>query len=153
MHLIAEKGSARYVQLVLDAPEDFEPPFTSEPYTCLLWDTCGDAGTEARARLARRLIESGCVYVVCGGETCERWHDVVDETAVTLQVSGEIPADHVVLTTWHEGESSDEVAEFFVMLAIPPAGAVTQHLVVQIGQDWDKQNDLWSRVRGYVLHG
>jgi hypothetical protein len=75
MHVIAEKGAARYVQLVLSTPEDFQPPFESEPYTCLLWDTQGEATVEARAALARCLIESGWVYVSCGGATCEQWHD------------------------------------------------------------------------------
>lgn len=153
MYLIAENGPVRYLQLVLDTPEDYEPPFESGAYTCLLWDTRGDADVETRSVLARRLIESVCIYVVCGGETCERWHDIIDETVVELQTSGEVRDDRIVMTTWHDGESSDEVAEFFVMTAVPPEGAVTQHVVIQIGQDWDKQNDLWTMVRGYALYG
>lgn len=153
MYFIAERGPAGYYQVIVDSPGEFRAPFETGSYTCLLWDTRGDASIEERLQLGRTLIESGCVYVVCGGATCGAWHDIIDEALITLQSEGLVPEERVVMTTWHEGEGSDDVAEFFVLVAVPAVGAVTQHLVLQIGQGWDKQNDLWTMVRGNVLYG
>lgn len=153
MDSIADRDGHRYLYLVLDAPEDYRCPFEPGAYTCLLWDTRGDAGREARSTLVRRLIERGCVYLVCGGKGCEFWHDLADEAVGQFQLGGELPPGHFVMTTWHEGEPADEVAEFFVRDAIPPEGEVTRHVVVQIGRAPDTRNDLWTRVRGYALSG
>lgn len=146
MQRIAESGSVRYLQLVVESPGEYAPPFPSGAYACLLWDTRGSSSLAARTALARRLLRSGCVCVVCGGETCELWHDLVDEELADLQATGVLPGDRLVTTTWHRGESPGEVAEYFVRTALPAEGPVAQHLVLQIGQDPAMQAELWGAV-------
>lgn len=153
MIFIAERGSEQYHHLVLGSPADFRAPFDARPWTCLLWDAAGTADGEERARLSADLVASGCVYAVCGGIGCEAWHDALDEALIGLQEAGRVPDDHFVATTWHEGETVDDVTRFFVLDAVPATGGVDRHLVLQIGEDRDRRNDLWTLVRAHVIHG
>lgn len=150
MDLLAERGSRRFYHLALGAPDGFAP-FDGNPFTCLLWDASGASSDDERGRLAAALVESGCVYAVCGGADCEAWHDAVDEAFAALQVEGRVPDDRMVMTTWHAGESARDVAEFYVRSAVPAAGAVEWHLVLRIGEDRDPRGDLGAIVRGFVL--
>lgn len=152
MHLIAERGSRRYCFALLDRAEDFRPPFPDHPYACLLWDATGAADADARDRVARALVESGCVYAVCGGEACEAWHDAVDEALSVLQAEGRVPEERMVVTTWHQGESPREVAEFFVLAAAAPEGEVRHHLLLQVGQDERRGDELRAAVLAALPH-
>jgi len=57
------------------------------------------------------LIQSRCRYIVCGGLDCEQWHDDADLAWVELDIVSPGNAPHV-MTTWHEGESPEQVARF-----------------------------------------
>lgn len=150
MELIVDLGGRRYWWDGLERLADFRPA-PGAPYTCLLWDAVGAWGPAERAALARALLESGCRYVVCGGASCERWHDDVDELAAERTALGGNDGPFVG-TTWHAGETPEDVAEFFVMHAKGPDAEPPDHLVLQLGLDWDLQNDLMVWVRGWVEH-
>lgn len=94
---------------------------------------------------------AACRYLVCGGETCERWHDECDEllAARFASAGAEFP---FVGTTWHTREPPEDVTEFFVLHARVPDSDVRERLVLQLRLDWDAQNELMIWTRGWVEH-
>jgi hypothetical protein len=150
VELIVDRAECRYWWDGLERLADFRPAPAS-PYNCLVCDALGTWDPTERDALARALLDSGCRYVVCGGETCERWHDDVEEL-LAERAAARGDDGPFVGTTWHTGEAPGDVAEFFVMHAKGPAAEPAEHLVLQLGLDWDLQNDLMVWVRGWVEH-
>lgn len=101
--------------------------------------------------LVNAILDSGCRYLVCAGETCEHWHDDIDELLAARSAYA-IAEPPFVGTTWHVGEPVEDVTEFFVLHATVPDHDIREHLVLQIGLDWDIQNDLMIWTRGWVEH-
>jgi hypothetical protein len=74
--------------------------------------------TAALRRLARTLLNAGCVYFCCWGPECQRVHDIVDEEYLPGGIS--IHDDHsTIMTTWHDSESLDEAVWFSLNVALP----------------------------------
>lgn len=117
--------------ITLAGPSADLPAFPPAPFALLLWDHGADVDAPCRARVARALLDAGCVYLVAGGAECEAWHDAFDEEIVDRELAAGAPAP-LVPTTWHEGEPPEEVAFFFVHCATvdgePPARRVVLHV-------------------------
>jgi hypothetical protein len=64
--------------------------------------------TEFWELIIKRLLESGCTYFVCAGTYAENLHDLVDEVIFSLEKK------KTIVTTYHEDESAEDVANFFV---------------------------------------
>jgi hypothetical protein len=120
----------------LERPDEFHAPsgLLSEHFACLLaWDadTVDDATI---ARVAKRLLQAGTVYVCAWGRGCERVHDVVDAVHVNMAVvSGRMPS---VMTTWHSEESLAEATWFLLFAAHPDdaySATCTASLAIVVG--------------------
>jgi len=98
----------------LTAPDDLAIPFVGENFVAVIWAADGEAGDTDRTTIVEKLIESGCRYIVCGGVNCEQWHDDADLVWVNMDVHSDPSRSETpfVMTTWHTGESADEVAVF-----------------------------------------
>jgi hypothetical protein len=83
----------------------------SKHFCCLIaWDASQSTVEEVSA-LVDPLIKAGCVYFVCWGPSCERVHDIIDES--------DPYEDGVIMTTWHSEESLEETLWFFLNVAWP----------------------------------
>jgi hypothetical protein len=65
---------------------------------------------------AKHAATSGMVYFCSWGTGCELVHDLVDEALVKEQLSGK---DSVIMTTWHDKDTLEEVTEYFAWTTIP----------------------------------
>jgi hypothetical protein len=84
---------------------------------CLIaWDATA-ATVDDIALVARRLLDSGAVYVCAWGPDCERVHDIVDEEHVGSNPSEDI--DRVALPTWHDDGPLAEAILFLLSAACP----------------------------------
>ena len=83
-------------------------PVMDVHHPLLLWTV----GVEPEEGVAFAVHHSTARYVVCGGDHCEGWHDLIDTAWAVDCANGLDPAD--VMTTWHTGESESDVAFFFV---------------------------------------
>ena len=61
--------------------------------------------------VSERLVTAGCRYVMAWGEECESFHDAVD-TASLERHKYDVPAEHFIMTTWHNGETLENVFWF-----------------------------------------
>jgi hypothetical protein len=110
-------------------------PFPGTLFPCLIWDHDGRFTEAKRLVVAQALLQAGCRYTVCGGENCEAWHDIVDMEYVMqhLDDSEEVREAMHVMTTWHDDESPDDVAFFFVLNTNFDYHDFQRYLVLHVG--------------------
>lgn len=114
----------RYSELGSSIPE-IEPPFA-----VLL-----DAGEESLSQdsslnfQVQALLAAGCQYFVCFGGKSEEVHDRIDDLLVEQDVKG-------VTTTFHHDESEQDVANFFMTVALP--GMIGALIISCKPQKWAK---------------
>ncbi len=77
-----------------------------------------------RLHLSKQLVDQRCRYAVCGGVDCEEWHDAIDKVR---------PDDPLVITTWHEGQSTNDVAQFFAECTTCDVFEPVRFVVLTIG--------------------
>lgn len=153
MSVLVENEGKTYVAMVIGAPGDFASPFSGTVFPCVIWDHDGRFTEAQRGEVARRLLQAGCRYAVCGGQNCESWHDAVDEEFVQQHMNDTattLDAAHV-MTTWHAGESPDDVALFFVLNTNFGDHDFDHYLVLHIG-DGQAKAEVDAAVRRYALN-
>ena len=87
MNVLAENDGRTYASVAIDAPADFVSPFPGALFPCMIWDHDGRFTAAQRSEVANRLLQAGCRHAVCGGQSCEAWHDAVDDGG-TLSTMG-----------------------------------------------------------------
>jgi len=98
---------------------------------------------------AQALIRCGASYVCLLGPDCERLHDCFDEA--DFYVNGESTTSRLLMTTWHDDESLEEMIWFAINTTVPSPDYFyrTQSVVIAtIGSD-----DWATRAQRYVDDG
>ncbi|HAK96020.1 MAG TPA: hypothetical protein DCM87_13770 [Planctomycetes bacterium] len=152
MYVIAEIHGRTYSASTVADPGAIADPLPGGPFPCLLWDHDGRSPAPLRSAVARALLEAGCRYVVCGGHNCEAWHDAIDWEFVNAHIddpTGVTDAAHV-MTSWHDGQTPDDVAFFFVRNTNFDDHDFRTHVVLHVGagSDHDRLN---AAVRRHAL--
>lgn len=153
MNVLAERDGKIYGAMAIDAPGDFASPFPGVLFPCMIWDHNGSLTEAQRTEVAKQLLQAGCRYVICGGRDCEFWHDAVDLEFVRQHVDDSEAtrdAEHV-MTTWHEDESPDEVAFFFVLNTNFDDHDFERFLVLHVG-DGHAKAEVDAAIRRYALN-
>ena len=93
-------------------PFAFESPCAGQAFALLLIVESQDVTPEEQEALSTQFVRQGCRYAVCYGHKCSSWDDSIDMVCVMDEIAGR--ATPFVMTTWHEGETLEEVAWHFV---------------------------------------
>lgn len=91
-----------------------------------------DVSNDWRNQISDWLVESGCKYMMAWGRDCSLWDDAVDWTCVINEVDGGI--HNLVMTTWHERDSLEEVFYFAQHHAIHPDWNLETLVVIHISE-------------------
>ena len=112
-------GRALFLVAAGDSRElpDTIAPGTPYFVALIAWDSLTQPPGEV-ARVARILLNAGCVYFCCWGPGGERMHDIVDEEYLCEGLSVN-HSESAIMTTWHDGESLEEAAWFTLNSAYP----------------------------------
>ena len=96
--------------------------------------------------LIRKLIELGCCYFVCVGKYSECLHDFVDD--IILDMSFGVKKENIskVVTTWHDTETDDEVADFFLNSTNISHGLLVAFLGEKRSEDLNLKRTILKRV-------
>lgn len=123
-----------------------------EPFVCLLWDAAGSSTDEERCAFGQKLIAAGCRYAVCGGNNGTVWDDAVDFAFVlsTLDLSDAERDARFIMTTWHEGESPEEVVWFAMNCAQFDDLSFRKWLVVLRGGDDELRERFVTALRAEI---
>jgi hypothetical protein len=97
----------------LDRPSDLISPFAGAEFACLLVVRDTSITGQEQASLSELLVAQGCRYAVCAGHECASWDDSIDRAYIATDADFDPPDSTFVMTSWHEDESIEEVAEFF----------------------------------------
>jgi len=139
-------GDRRFSYICILSASDFEIEMQGF-YPALVCNTAPAVGVEEISALIRALYISGCRYVVAGGVNCERWHDIADEEFVPQFPSQTEQDKNFVMTSWHEGESPEDVAFFFVNTTNFDRHNFKRFVVLQFGEDSMIESQLKQEVR------
>jgi hypothetical protein len=114
----------------------------TDPFPCLVWDTRGEWTDAQRDALCEQLVAAGCRYLVCGGESCEKWHDWMDQAFLELELKYGEGAVPFVMTTWHDGEAMEEVAFFLFSCTDFEEHEFMRYLILVLGESPEESRRL-----------
>ncbi len=85
--------------------------------------------------LVKKLMNLGCEYFICVGNYSEDLHDLIDE--IILDISFKNSNRHYpnIVTTWHDNDTNEEVADFFLHATNVNNGLLVAFLDTQIEDD------------------
>lgn len=86
-----------------------------------------------QAAVSKWLAEPGSLYMMALGKDCNSWNDGVDFANLDQFGHDEIPDDKIIMTTWHEDESLQEVVWFAKFSAHHPTVELKNVLFLHIG--------------------
>ena len=116
----------------------------------MIWVVDTAVSEEDRARVTEQLVKQGCRYAVCAGHECEIWHDLIDWAFLETDTDFQPPNEKFVMTTWHEGESVEEVSEFFALNTSFDNFVAKNFLVLFIGRDKDLEERAAEAIKGLL---
>ncbi len=98
---------------------------------------------------ATALIKRGASYVCCWGPGAERLHDCFDEAE--LDPDADSVDAPIVMTTWHEDESLEEMVWFALNSTVPTSYFIAETRTVVLASIGNRE---WAgRIRSYVESG
>jgi len=106
-----------FLYQLVSSDEFFSLPSRLGKYKCLLLIE-RVVEDDFRNLLSRSLVDSGCLYTMAWGLDCSLWDDSVDYATIEKFGEGGIPDDQFVMTTWHTGDTLEEVVRFAKMDAV-----------------------------------
>jgi hypothetical protein len=124
---------ARLEGRVLTAPFEFSSPFGAGEFSVWVIAAEPSLSRDDQNRISGELVRQGCRFAVCSGHDCSSWDDSIDYADYSRRPD---PADDegFVMTTWHEDESIEEIAEYFATCTSFDFYCAERWLVLGIGE-------------------
>ena len=117
----------------LKRPYSFISPFEAREFVA--WVIAEDAALngEEMYQISLSLVEAGCRFAVCSGIECSIWDDAIDYAAMEIFPDTEHGEGTLVMTSWHENENLEEIANFVTHCTGFEEFVPNHYLVVSIG--------------------
>ena len=90
---------------------------TPKKFKCLLIIETNVGGDE-QLKISKWLVESGCLYMMAWGINCSSWDDSVDLASIEMNQDKEAANAGIIVTTWHDSDTLEEVIEYAKHAAI-----------------------------------
>ena len=115
-------------------------PFQATDFVAVVWACSNNFGPSERETLGKELIEAGARFIVCGGIDCEKWHD--DADAARLELEPRLAHEFFVSTSWHTGESPEDVLFFAFYCTDFEDFEFNEYLVLVVGEQHAEMGNL-----------
>ena len=119
-----------YQFLPTDQPVVVPPVF--QIYKCLILIE-RKVGEAYQYEVSKLLVETGCRWSLSRGLDCISWDDSVDWANIDQFTGTTIPEDNLVVTTWHERDTLEEVVEFSTQCRDHMGKLIEDTLVLDFG--------------------
>lgn len=134
----------KYIQL---EPESLLPNIdASDIFRCVVIaeEHVSDAWCE---NVSQWLVEAGCLYMLAWGINSSFWDISIDLANIAAFDFENIPEESLVMTTWHEHQTLEEVLEFCKLHAFHPTREFVYTLLLHISIDKKEQDilDIYER--------
>jgi hypothetical protein len=119
-HSLDTIRGSEYGHLILDMhflqikrPYSFTSPFMEKEFVALIYAADENISDEERDALSGQIVASGCRYAVCAGHRGSSWDESIDMADI-LRSGVEVRDENLVMTTWHDDESLEDIVFFFL---------------------------------------
>ena len=130
--------------LELNRPYRFESPFAGAEFAALIVACDPTISHDEQSEISRSIVVQGCRWAVCVGNRASTWDDSIDLAYLGTDKNFE-PADSThVMTTWHDEDSPQEIARFFVNDTSFDHFEARNLLIVYLGCDAEIQETFGS---------
>lgn len=116
------------------APEGIIPRARVRPFRAVLIAEQG-VSEVWRNEVAAWLVNTGCLYFIAWGVSCEVWHDSVDWAVLENFNFGDVPDERFVMTTWHDKEPLSEALWFAGNCASHPVVDLEETVIVHVAPE------------------
>lgn len=132
---------------ILEKPFDTSSIEVKIPFACLLYSNQDNVTHDEMMSVANWLVSSGCRYVVCAGLNCSEWHDTID----TADIIRDPSTQNLIMTTWHENETIENVVWFSLNLTNFEDMAFENYLVLLIGDSKTIEEKIQKAIKNNSL--
>ena len=124
--------------LEMQRPYRFISPFGARQFVA--WVIAEDVALsrEEMYQISLGLVEAGCRFAACSGIECSIWDDAIDYAAMEIFPDTEHGEGPLVMTTWHDGQSMEEIADLIANWTSFEDFVSEHFLVVSVGGDSDQ---------------
>jgi|GEM_PF-2287065 len=131
-HLLTSSRGQDVFHICLTSPYSLDrPPFAGADFVVLIINNDPDISTDDQYALSLALVRAGCRYAVCIGHNCSTWDDSVDYA--NMELDPELTDSKFVMTTWHENDTPDQIANFFLNCTTFDDNVFTNFLILSVG--------------------
>ena len=106
-------------------------PFGGDDFVALIINNDAQISSSDQYAISLALVRFGCRYAVCMGHDCSSWDDSVD--FANIEIDLELTRKKHVMTTWHDDDTVDEIANFFLCCTSYAGNTFDNFLVLSIG--------------------
>jgi hypothetical protein len=132
---LQEAEMQRVFVSTLDRPYAFRTPVPGKEYAVWILSYDRTQTAAERDKIATELVASGCRYAVCSGYESSKWDDAVDLAFLETSAEFNPPDEKFVMTSWHDGESLRDVAQFFALNTSFDFFEPAAFVIVAVGED------------------
>ena len=133
-HLLTSSQGKDVFHICLTAPYSLDSPlFEGEDFVVLIVNNDPGISAADQYAISLTLVRSGCRYAVCIGHDCSTWDDSVDDA--NIEVDPGLTDARFVMTTWHEDDSVNEIAHFFLNCTAFGNNVFTNYLILSVGRN------------------
>ena len=133
-HLLTSSRGQDVFHISLNSPYSLDrSPFDGAEFVVLIINNDPAISPDDQYALSLALVRAGCRYAVCIGHNCSTWDDSVD--FANMEVDHELTDSKFVMTTWHENDTPDEIANFFLNCTTFDDNVFTHFLILSVGQN------------------
>ena len=131
-HLLTSSRGQDVFHSCLTSPYSLDrPPFAGADFVVLIINNDPDISADDQYALSLALVRAGCRYAVCIGHNCSTWDDSIDYA--NMEVDPELTDAKFVMTTWHENDTPDQIANFFLNCTTFDDNVFTNFLILSVG--------------------
>ena len=130
----------------IERPFSFSSPFGNAPFVALLVVEDSAISPDEQIALSKQLVEQGCRYAMATGHDASSWDDSIDYADILRYPNESPPDDALVMTTWHDRDALDEIAQFFLCLTAFGSFTPVNFLLLCIGDESERFGQLRAEV-------
>jgi hypothetical protein len=131
--------------LQIKRPYSFTSPFKGAEFAALIYIADANISIREQEVLSDQIVISGCRYAVCAGLNCSSWDNSIDMADIKRN-GGEVSDENLVMTTWHDNETLEDIAFFFLNNTSFGSFIADRLAVLVIGANESILNDIQNEI-------